>query len=179
MDAIRRYLAPGRSRLEMHWSEIPALARVDPQGIVLEEILQKRRHRSAARRVQVVLLKCYGFALERIITDELRSYDAAKANVAPGLDQWSHKGLNNRAKNGHLPFRKRQRTTQGQRSPAALQRFVSMHPTARNYFSAPSRRNGAQVIHYHRLEAFDARKMPPVFPEIRVPRAFLSLSNLT
>ncbi|WP_369523143.1 DDE-type integrase/transposase/recombinase [Brucella anthropi] len=64
----------------------------------LEEILQKRRDKRAAKRLLVALMKRYGFAPKRIITDKLRSYGAAKAEVAPGLDHWSHKGLNNRAR---------------------------------------------------------------------------------
>jgi transposase-like protein len=36
------------------------------------------------------------------------------------------KGLNNRAKNSHLPLRKRERTMQGFRSVGELQRFVSI-----------------------------------------------------
>ncbi|RWX22226.1 IS6 family transposase, partial [Rhizobium leguminosarum] len=75
---------------------------VDQHGTVLEEILQKRRDKRAATRVLVALMKRYGFAPKRIITDKLRSYGAAKAEVAPGLDHWSHKGLNNRAENSHL-----------------------------------------------------------------------------
>ena len=58
---------------------------------------------------------------------ERHSYGTAKADVAPSLDHWSHKGLNSRSENSHLPFRKRERTMQGHRSPGALQRFVSMH----------------------------------------------------
>ncbi|MFA3919923.1 DDE-type integrase/transposase/recombinase [Ruegeria sp. 2012CJ15-1] len=54
---------------------------------------------------------------KRIMTDKLRSNGAAKQEIAPGLDDWSHKGLNNRAENSHLPFRKRQRAMQGYRSP--------------------------------------------------------------
>jgi putative transposase len=129
---------------------------VDQYGTVLEEILQKRRDKWAARRVLVALMKRYGFAPKRIITDKLRSYSAAKADVAPGLDHWSHNGLNNRAENSHLPFRERERTMEGHRSPGALQRFVSMRSATRNCFSVPSRRRGAQTIRYHRLEAFDA-----------------------
>ena len=132
---------------------------VDQHGTVLEEILQKRRDKRAAKRVLVALMKRYGFAPKRIITDKLRSYGAAKAEVAPGLDHWSHKGLNNRAENSHLPFRKRERTMQGHRSPGTLQRFVSMHSATRNCFSVPSRRRAAQTIRYHRLEAFDAWKI--------------------
>ena len=59
---------------------------VDQHGTVLEEILQKRRDKGAAKRVLVALMKRYGFAPKRIITDKLRSYGAAKAEVAPGLD---------------------------------------------------------------------------------------------
>jgi putative transposase len=55
-------------------------------------------------------MKRYGFVPKRIITDKLRSYGAAKADLAPGLEHWSHKGLNNLAENNHLPFRKRERT---------------------------------------------------------------------
>ncbi|MGR9061578.1 IS6 family transposase (plasmid) [Rhizobium leguminosarum] len=132
---------------------------VDQHGTVLEEILQKRRDKRAATRVLVALMKRYGFAPKRIITDKLRSYGAAKAEVAPGLDHWSHKGLNNRAEKSHLPFRKRERTMQGHRSPGTLQRFVSMHSATRNCFSVPSRRRAAQTIRYHRLEAFDAWKI--------------------
>ncbi|MDR6433535.1 putative transposase [Brucella pseudogrignonensis] len=132
---------------------------VDQNGIVLEEILQKRRDKGAAKRMLVALMKRYGFAPKRIITDKLRSYSAAKAEVAPGLEHWSHKGLNNRAENSHLSFRKRERTMQGHRSPGMLQRFVSMYSATRNCFSIPSRRRAAQTIRYHRLEAFDAWKI--------------------
>lgn len=31
-----------------------------------------------------------------MVTDKLRSYDAAKAEIAPGLEDHQHKGLNNR-----------------------------------------------------------------------------------
>ncbi len=59
---------------------------VDQHRTVLEEILQKRRDKRAAKRLLVALMKRYGFAPKRIITDKLRSYGAAKAEVAPGLD---------------------------------------------------------------------------------------------
>jgi len=132
---------------------------VDQHGTVLEEILQKRRDKKAAKRLLIALMKRYGFVPKRIVTDKLRSYDAAKADVVPSLDHWSHKGLNNRAENSHLPFRKRERTMQGHRSPGALQRFVSMHSATRNRFLVPSHRRSAQTIRYHRLEAFEIWKI--------------------
>jgi putative transposase len=131
---------------------------VDQHGFVLEEILQSRRDKRAAKRLLVKLMKRWGFVPKRIITDKLRSYGAAKREVAPGLDHWSHKGLNNRAENSHLPFRKRERVMQGFRSPGGLQRFVSMKSATRNSFSVPARRRSALTIRYHRLEAFEAWK---------------------
>ncbi|EDQ03412.1 hypothetical protein DSM14862_04083 (plasmid) [Sulfitobacter indolifex] len=131
---------------------------VDQHGVVLEEILQSRRDKRAAKRLLVKLMKRWGFVPKRIITDKLRSYGAAKREVAPGLDHWSHKGLNNRAENSHLPFRKRKRAMQSFRSPGGLQRFVSMQSATRNCFSLPARRRSALAIRYHRLEALEAWK---------------------
>ena len=131
---------------------------VDQHGVVLDEILQTRRDKRAARRLLVKLLKRLGFGPKRIVTDKLRSYGAAKREVAPGLTHWSHKGLNNRAEHSHLPFRKRERGMQSFRSPGGLQRFVSVHSATRNCFSAPFRRRAALTIRYHRLQALDAWK---------------------
>ena len=102
------------------------------------------------------MIKRHDLAPKWIVTDKLRSYAAAKREVAPGLDHWSHNGLNNRAENSHLPFRKRERIMQGFRSPGGLQRFVSIHSATRNCFSVPFRRRADLTIRYHRLEAFDA-----------------------
>jgi len=137
---------------------------VDQHGVVLEEILQSRRDKRAAKRLMLKLIKRWGFLPKRIITDKLRSYGAAKREVAPGLDHWSHKGLNNRAENSHLPFRKRERAMQGFRSPGGLQRFVSMQSATRNCFSVPARRRSALTIRYHRLEAFEAWKSAAIAP---------------
>lgn len=97
---------------------------VDQEGIVLAEILQARRDKRAARRLLKALIKRYGLP-RRIVTDKLRSYGAAKREVASGLEHRSHKGLNNRAEISHLPFRKRERCMRGFRSPGGLQRFVA------------------------------------------------------
>jgi putative transposase len=88
----------------------------DPHGVVLEDILQARLNKREAKRLLSRLLNRHGSMPKRIVTDKLRSYGAAKREVAPGLDHWSHKGLNNRAENSHLPFRKRERTMQDFRS---------------------------------------------------------------
>ena len=129
---------------------------VDQNGLVLDEILQCRRNTRAAKRLLVRLMKKHTCVTKRFITDKLRSYSAAKREIAPGVKHRSHKGLNNRAENSHLPFRKRERAMQGYRSPGSLQRFVSIHSAIRNCFSVPARRRNALTIRYHRMEAFDA-----------------------
>ena len=126
---------------------------VDQNGLVLDEILQRRRDANAARRLLRSLLKKTGQAPKRMITGKLRSYGAAKRDLAPELEHRSHKGLNNRAENSHLPYRSRERVMRGHRSPGGLQRFVSMHSATRNCFVPLRHRHSAQGRRYHRLEA--------------------------
>jgi putative transposase len=79
---------------------------VDQDGYVLDEIVQSRRDTKAVKRLLIRLLKKQGMPPRRIITDKLRSYGAAKREVMPSVEHRSHKGLNNRAENSHLPLRK-------------------------------------------------------------------------
>jgi len=44
-----------------------------------------------------------------LIADKLQSYNAAKADLLPGVEHRQHKGLNNRAENSHQPTRERER----------------------------------------------------------------------
>jgi putative transposase len=104
---------------------------VDQEGYVLDEIVQNRRNTKAAKRLLMRLLKKQGTAPRRIITDKLRSYAAAKRQIMPTLEHRSHKGLNNRAENSHLPLRKRERIKQGFRSQGGLQRFVAIFSALR------------------------------------------------
>jgi putative transposase len=90
--------------------------------------VQNRRTTKAARRLLTRLLKKQGMAPKRIVTDKLRSYGAAKRQLMPDVEHRSHKGLNNRAENSHVPFRKRERMRQGFRSIGSLQHFVSLFP---------------------------------------------------
>lgn len=107
---------------------------VDRDGYVLDEIVQARRNTKAAKRVLVRLMKKQGCRPKRIVTDKLRSYGAARRQVMPDVEHRSHKALNNRAENSHLPLRKRERVMQRFRSPCALQRFVSVFSAVRNLF---------------------------------------------
>jgi putative transposase len=79
---------------------------VDQEGYVLDEIVQIHRDTKAARRLLMRLLRKRGRPPKRIITDKLGSYAAAKREVMPKIEHRSHKGLNNRAENSHVPIRK-------------------------------------------------------------------------
>ncbi|MFK4772281.1 DDE-type integrase/transposase/recombinase, partial [Rhizobium sp. ZW T2_16] len=71
----------------------------------------------------------------------------------PAVEHWSHKGLNNRAENSHLPLRKRERTMQGFRSAGSLQRFISIFSALRNLFVTPHHKRSALATHIHRTRA--------------------------
>jgi len=94
-----------------------------------------------------------GMPPKRIITDKLRSYGAAKRTVMPDVEHRSHKGLDNRAENSHVPIRKRERMMQGFRSWAGLQRFVPVVSAVRNLFVPSRSRRSAFAIRLHRVNA--------------------------
>ncbi|ANY82298.1 transposase (plasmid) [Microvirga ossetica] len=126
---------------------------VDQDGYVLDEIVQSRRNTTAAKRLLRRLSRKQGCPPRRMITDRLGSYAAAQRLVMREVEHRSHKGLNNRAENSHLPFRRRERAMQGFRSPSYLQRFVSVFSAVRNLFVPPRSRRSAPAIHLHRLNA--------------------------
>jgi putative transposase len=126
---------------------------VDQDGYGLDEIVQTGRNTKAAKRLLTRLLKKQGLPPKRMITDKLRSYGAARRQLMPIVEHRSHKRLNNRAENSHLPFRKRERTRQGLRSIGSLQQFVSAFSTIRNHFVLPKSKRSASQIQSHRRQA--------------------------
>jgi putative transposase len=82
---------------------------VDQDGEVLDILVQSRRNKRAARKFFRRLLKNMGYVPRRILTDKLRSYEAAKAEVMPSVEHHRDKGLNNRAENSHQSTRERER----------------------------------------------------------------------
>ncbi len=71
---------------------------VDAEGNVLDVLLQRRRDTNAAKRFFRKLLKKQGFVPRVIVTDKLKSYEAAKKQVMPSVEHRQHKRLNNRAR---------------------------------------------------------------------------------
>ncbi|WP_414475280.1 IS6 family transposase [Microvirga sp. M2] len=131
---------------------------VDQDGYVLDEVVQGCRNTKAAKRLLIRRMKKQGVAPKRIITDELPSYGAAKRQVMPSVEHRSHKGLNNRAENSHVPLRKRERMMQGFRSAGGLQRFTTIFSSVRNLSVPPRSHRSALATHLHRLQEVAAWK---------------------
>ncbi len=136
-------------RSQVHW----LWRAVDQDGYVLDEILQRRRNTKAARRLLTRLLKKQGGRPRRMITDKLKSYGTAKRQVMPCVEHRSHKGLNNRAENSHLPLRKRERAMQRFRSPGGCLRFIPVLAAIRNLFVPTASLSNALSRHIHRIRA--------------------------
>ena len=107
---------------------------VDHEGEVLESFVTKRRDKKAALRFLRKSLKRHG-QTETIVTDRLASYGAALK--APGAIDKLKTGrwLNNRAKNSHQPFRRRERAMLRFRRMRSLQKFAALHGSIHNHFN--------------------------------------------
>lgn len=60
---------------------------VDAEGYVLDALLQSRRSKKAALRLMRKLLRSQGVTPRVMVTDKLRSYSAAKAELIPGIER--------------------------------------------------------------------------------------------
>jgi putative transposase len=114
---------------------------VDEHGMELDVLVQKRRDKAAAKRFFRRVLRSNP-APSRIVTDQLRSYPAAKADISE-LAQVKHvfvkaaARVNNRAENSHQPTRRRERHMCGFRDPGRTQAFLSCFGPIRQHFALP------------------------------------------
>lgn len=98
---------------------------VDRDGDVLDILVQSHRDKKAVKKFFRKLLKGLQYVPRVIITDKLRSYHAAIAEVLPGVEHLQQKYQNNRAENSHQPTRLRERVMRRFKSVGQAQRFLS------------------------------------------------------
>ena len=119
---------------------------VDHEGEVLEAIVTAKRDKAAALKCLKRIMKKYGRP-QKIITDRLRAYSAATKEIGAANRHEVGGRLNNRAKNSHQPFRRRER---------AMQRFRSMKTLEGGH---ERRRRNNRAEHSHQPTRRRERKM--------------------
>lgn len=107
---------------------------VDSDGYELDVFLQKRRNKKSAIRFLSRLLGDYPKP-RVIVTDKLKSYNKPIKQMCPGTDHRSHKGLNNRVENAHLPTRRKEKCLIKFKSPHGVQKTLSLMGKVRNIFA--------------------------------------------
>jgi putative transposase len=132
----------------------------DQTGFVRAVLVQSRRDKKAAKRLLRKLLKKQGRSPGILITDQLKSYGAAKQEIMPSLEHpqhKEHKGPNNRAENSHHPTRRRGRIMKPFKSPRQAQRCVSVHDQVANLFPLCPNHPTAAQYRAAWTQAFEAR----------------------
>jgi putative transposase len=141
----RRAQRPGRTWhldevfLKIRGKQVYLWRAVDEHGQVLDILVQEQRDADAAEYFFRRLLDHTGVPPERIRTDRLASYAAAKKRL-PELDGVEHEKvhaqarLNNRVEQSHLPTRLREYRMQRFKSMASAQRFLSAFSRFSNHF---------------------------------------------
>jgi len=107
---------------------------VDQEGEVLDILVQSHRDRKAAKKFFRKLLKGLRYVPRVIITDKLKSYNAAKAEVLPSVEHLEQKYQNNRAENSHQPTRMREKVMRRFKSVGHAQRFLSAFGIITSHF---------------------------------------------
>jgi putative transposase len=131
---------------------------VDQDGHVLDILVQRHRNTSAAKQFFRKLLKRCQYVPRVIITDQLKSYGAAKREMLPGVEHRQHRYVNNRAENSHQPTRQRERRRQGFKSPGHAQRFLSAYGPIAQHFRPRHHRLPTHVYRQEMAQRFHTRR---------------------
>jgi putative transposase len=107
---------------------------VDQDDHVLDILVQSRRNKKAAKKFFRKLLKGLQDMPRVVITDKLKSYDAAMREMLSGVEHRHSRYLNNRCENSHRPTRQRERRMQGFKSAGQAQRFLSAYGPIAQHF---------------------------------------------
>ena len=138
---------------------------VDADSLVLGALVQSREGRRAAEKLLRKLIRKQSRAPRVMVTDKLGSYGAARTGMGMTFEHrqhmgLNHMGLNNRAKNAHLPTRRRKRIMKWImkrfKSARHLQRFVSIHDGVANLHNFPRHAMSSSDYRALRSEAMAA-----------------------
>jgi putative transposase len=140
-ERVRRRHAPAQDKchcdelqLKMHGKTHYLWRAVDRDGRELDILVHHRRTAEAACLFLRHLLRNVGAVPRVVVTDKLRSYRTALAELLPQVEHRQHKGLNNRAENSHQPTRRRERGLQRFKSPQHAQAFLEPFGQIGNHF---------------------------------------------
>ena len=131
---------------------------VDQDGDTIDILVQGRRNKKAAERFFRRLLKGQGVEPRWLITDKLRSYDAAHRTTMPSVKHINDAYANNRAEVSHQPTRQQEYHMRGFASSSQTQRFLTLHGLTQNLFRLG--RHLMQAVNYRllRTQAFQGWK---------------------
>jgi putative transposase len=129
---------------------------VDQEGNVLDILVQSSRNKKAAKKFFRKLLKGLTYVPRVIVTDQLKSYGAAKREILPSVEHRQHRYLNNRAENSHQPTRQRERRMQGFKSPGHAQRFLAAYGLIAQHFRPRRHRLSAPEYRHEMSQRFES-----------------------
>ncbi len=89
-----------------------------------------------------------------LVTDRLGFCQAAKKEIAPGLEHRQHKGLNNRSEASHRHTRRREKIMGRFKSPKQAQKFLSSHNQITVLYRPKRHRLSAVSYRHARADAF-------------------------
>ena len=107
---------------------------VDQDGDTIDILVQRRRDKKAAVRFFRRLLKGQGSEPNWLMTDKLKSYDAAHRTVMPTVEHINTVYANNRVEVSHHPTRQQEYHMRGFSSSQQAQRFLTLHGLTQNLF---------------------------------------------
>jgi putative transposase len=117
--------------------------------------MQRRRDKKTAKKFFRRLLKGCQYVPRVIVTDQLKSYGAAKREILPSVEHRQHRYLNNRAENFHQTTRQRERRMQGFKSQGQAQRFLSAYGPIAQHFRPRGHRLSASAYQQEMRHRFD------------------------
>ena len=118
----------------------------------MDILVQSNRDKKAAKKFFRKLLKGLHYVPSLIVTDKLRSYGAAKAEVLPSVEHLQQKYKNNRAENSHRPTRLWERAMGRFKSSGHAHRFLSVFGIISSHFRVRRHLYTARAYKEVRLE---------------------------